>query len=38
MFRAQARVEEPMRDAGSDPVASADLLKVTADLNTEGCF
>ena len=38
MFRAKARVEERIRDAVSDPVASADLLKMTADLNTEGCF
>ena len=37
MFRAKARVQERLRDAVSDPVASADLLKMTA-LNTEGCF
>ena len=38
MFRAKARVQERLRDAVSDPVASADLLKMTADLNTEDCF
>ena len=38
MLRAKARVEERLRDAASDPVASANLLKVTADLKTEGCF
>ena len=38
MFRAKARVEERLRDADSDPVASADLLQVTDDLKTEGCF
>ena len=38
MFRAKARVEERLRDAVSDPVASADLLKVNEDLKTEGCF
>ena len=38
MVRAKARVEERLRDAVSDPVASADLLKVTDDLKTEGCF
>jgi len=38
MFRAKARVEERIRDAVSDPVASADLLKVNEDLKTEGCF
>ena len=32
MFRAKARVQERLRDAVSDPVASADLLKMTADL------
>ena len=38
MFRAKARVEERLRDADSDPVASADLLQVTDDLKTDGCF
>ena len=38
MFRAKARVQERLRDAVSDPVPSQDLLKMTADLNTEGCF
>ena len=38
MFRAKARVEERLRDAVSDPAPSQDLLKVTADLKTEGCF
>ena len=38
MFRAKARVEERIRDAVSDPVASADLLKVNEDLKKEGCF
>ena len=38
MFRAKARVEERLRDVISDPVPSQDLLKVTADLKTEGCF
>ena len=38
MFRAKARVEERLRDAASDPVASADLVKVTDDLKAEGCF
>ena len=38
MFRAKARVQERLRDAVSDPVASADLLKVNEDLKTEGCF
>ena len=38
MFRAKSRVEERLRDANSDPVASADLVKVTDDLKAEGCF
>ena len=38
MLRAKARVQERLRDAVSDPVPSQDLLKMTADLNTEGCF
>ena len=38
MFRAKARVQERLRDAVSDPAPSQDLLKVTADLKTEGCF
>ncbi len=38
MFRTKARVEERLRDALCDPAPSQDLLKVTADLKTEGCF
>ena len=38
MFLAKDRVEQRLRDAASDPVASADLLKVSNDLKTEGCF
>ena len=38
MFRAKARVEERLKDAVSDSAPSLDLLKVTADLKTEGCF
>ena len=38
MARAKARVEERLRDAVSDPVASEDLLKVNSDWKTEGCF
>ena len=38
MFRAKARVEARLRDVASDPVASADLVKVTDDLKREGCF
>ena len=34
MYRAKAR----LRDFASDPVASADLVKVTVDLKAEGCF
>ena len=38
IFRAKARVEERLRDVASDPVASADLVKVTDDWKAEGCF
>ena len=38
MFRAKARVQERLRDAVSEALPSQDLLKMTADLNTEGCF
>ena len=38
MFRAKDRVEQWLRDAATDPVTSADLLKVSNDLKTEGCF
>ena len=38
MFRAKARVTERLSVDASDPVASADLLKVNDDLKTEGCF
>ena len=38
MYRAKARVEARLRDFASDPVASADLVKVTDDLKAEGCF
>ena len=38
MFRAKDRVEQWLKDAASDPVASADPLKVSNDLKTEGCF
>ena len=38
MFRAKARVEARLKDAVSDPAPSRDLLRVNADLKTEGCF
>ena len=38
MARAKVRVEQRLRDAVSDPVASEDLLKVNSDWKTEGCF
>ena len=38
MFLAKDPVEQWLRDAASDPVASAGLLKVSNDLKTDGCF
>ena len=38
MTRAKARIEDRLRDAVSDSVASEDLSKVNSDWKTEGFF